>query len=65
MRVTLDDDQCRGHAVYCSLCPSVFTLNDDGYTEVTQPEVPAELRPAVLKAAESCPERAISVTMGA
>ncbi len=62
MRVAVDDDRCRGHAVCCTLCPEVFTLTDDGYTEARAPEVPAEFEAAVRTAAGSCPERAITVS---
>ncbi|XVQ09476.1 ferredoxin [Spirillospora sp. CA-255316] len=60
MKVTVDDDRCRGHGVCCALCPEVFTLNDDGYTVVETPEVPAEFEDAVLTAVAQCPERAIT-----
>lgn len=61
MIVTIDDDRCRGHAVCCSLCPEVFSLTDDGYSEVLLPEVPAEFQEAVSSAAQRCPEGAITV----
>jgi ferredoxin len=60
VKVTVDDDRCRGHGVCCALCPEVFTLNDDGYTVVETPEVPAEFEDAVLNAVAQCPERAIT-----
>jgi ferredoxin len=62
VRVAVDDDSCRGHAVCCSLCPDVFTLTDDGYAAVRTPEVPAEHEDAVRSAASRCPERAITVS---
>jgi ferredoxin len=62
VRVTVDDDRCRGHAVCCSLCPEVFALTDDGYTVAETPDVPAEFEKAVLDAAASCPEQAITIT---
>lgn len=61
MKVTVDDERCRGHAVCCTLCPEVFTLNDDGYAEVVTPEVPAEFQAAVRDAETNCPEHAITV----
>lgn len=61
MRVTVDEDRCRGHGVCCATCPEVFALTDDGFSEVLSPEVPAGLEPAVRAAADSCPERAITV----
>lgn len=61
MKVTVDEDRCRGHAVCCTLCPEVFDLGDDGYAVVGLPEIPAEFEQAARTAARSCPERAITV----
>jgi len=62
MIVTVDEDRCRGHGVCTSLCPTVFALNDDGYSEVLLAEVPAELEEAVQGAVRQCPEKAISAS---
>jgi ferredoxin len=61
VRVTVDDDRCRGHAVCCSLCPEVFDLSDEGYSVPRLPEVPAEFEEVVRSAVRSCPEGAITV----
>ena len=62
MKVTVDDDRCRGHGVCGTICPEVFTLTDEGYTVVQTPEIPAESKEAVRTASGSCPERAITVS---
>ncbi|KAA9151070.1 ferredoxin [Amycolatopsis acidicola] len=62
MRVTVDDDRCRGHGVCCAICPEVFALSDDGYAEVLTPDVPAEHENSVREAVESCPEHAITLS---
>jgi ferredoxin len=62
MKVTIDDDRCRGHGVCCTICPEVFTLSDDGYAVVADPEVPPAVADKVREAVDSCPERAISVS---
>jgi ferredoxin len=62
VKVTVDDERCRGHAVCCALCPDVFTLTDDGYTVAPDSEVPAEFEGAVLAAVRSCPEGAITAS---
>ncbi len=61
MRVTVDDDQCKGHGVCWGLCPDVFELTDDGYAVVLVDEVPAEHEATVHTAIEQCPEGAISI----
>ena len=62
MRVAIDEDLCRGHAICCAACPEVFDLTDDGYAVVQVTEVPAEHEDAVRAAVSRCPERAISAT---
>lgn len=62
MKVAVDEDRCRGHGVCCVTCPEVFTLTDDGYSEVREPEVRPALEAAVRAAAGACPEHAIAVT---
>lgn len=60
MKITIDEDRCRGHGVCCTVSPEVFDLGDDGYAVTEQPDVPEEFEQAVRTAALSCPERAIS-----
>jgi ferredoxin len=62
MRVAVDADRCRGHAVCWGLCPEVFDLADDGYAVVREPEVPAGLEEAVRAAIDQCPEHAITAS---
>ncbi|GFG74565.1 ferredoxin [Mycobacterium botniense] len=62
MKVTVDDQLCRGHGVCVSVCPEVFRLTDDGYSEVYLSEVPADREAAARDAIENCPEQAISET---
>ena len=64
MKVTVDDQRCRGHGVCVTICPEVFSLNDDGYSEVQMPDVPAEFDTDVQEAVDSCPEQAISADRG-
>ncbi|HET6733600.1 ferredoxin [Mycobacterium sp.] len=59
MKITVDDDRCAGHGMCLTLCPEVFTLNDDGYAEALT-DIPAQFEAAVREAIECCPERAIT-----
>ncbi|MFJ1456253.1 ferredoxin [Nocardia wallacei] len=61
MKVTIDDDRCRGHGVCLGLCPEVFELTDYGYAEVTVTDVPEQYEQAVRDAEQACPERAIVI----
>ena len=62
MKVAIDEDRCRGHGVCLGLCPEVFRLTEDGFTEVKAPDVPAGFEGAVREACEACPEQAISAS---
>lgn len=62
MKVTVDDDRCRGHGVCCALCPEVFTLTDTGFSVATMTEVPPEFEEDVRAAQGSCPEHAITLS---
>lgn len=62
MRVTVDPDVCQGHARCWQICPEVFSLDEEGHSVVTSPDVPAELEAKAREAAENCPERAITVS---
>ncbi len=58
MKVEVDADRCRGHGICLTVCPEVFTLNDDGYAEADASA--AEGRENEVRAAEqACPERAV------
>ncbi|UGT61255.1 ferredoxin [Nocardia asteroides] len=61
MKVTVDDDRCRGHGACLGLAPEVFTLTDGGYAEAIPGAVPVELESVVEEAVSACPERAIEV----
>jgi ferredoxin len=62
MHVSVDPDRCQGHARCWELCPEVFALDDEGHGYALVADVPEELRGEALKAADNCPERAITVT---
>lgn len=61
MKVIVDADSCKGHGICTTLCPEVFTLNDDGYAEAIGEEIPADLHEAVTTAGDACPEWAIKI----
>jgi len=62
VKVSVDDDSCRGHGVCLALCPEVFDLSDAGYAVTLVSEVPSEHEDSVREAAASCPEHAITIT---
>ena len=60
MKVTVDEDRCRGHGMCLTLCPEVFQMHDDDYAVADPSEVPEGLEEAAKDAIANCPEQAIS-----
>jgi ferredoxin len=75
MKVWIDQDLCTGDGLCEEICPSVFTLLDNGLAYVKQDgvalnnpggaqspaTVPAEFEDAVIEASEECPGECIFV----
>jgi ferredoxin len=62
MRVSVDNERCTGHARCWALAPDVFTIDDDGYSNIgTGKEVPPGLEGAAQLGVDSCPERALRI----
>jgi ferredoxin len=62
VKAAVDADRCQGHARCWQICPEVFSLDDEGHSSVSVPEVPSELEAKALEARDNCPERAITIT---
>jgi ferredoxin len=62
VKVTVDEDRCRGHGMCLTLCPEVFSMTDDGYAVADPEEVPEVLEDAAKEAIVNCPEQAIVET---
>ncbi|OAA27385.1 ferredoxin [Frankia sp. EI5c] len=62
MRIVVDRALCVGHARCHALEPDLFPIDDLGYVDVTDPELPAADQAArARRAAAACPERALRV----
>lgn len=63
MKVQVDANRCQGHTLCAMIAPKAFELDDvDGHSTPVSEEVPADQEEAVREAAQSCPERAISIS---
>jgi ferredoxin len=63
MRVSVDLNACQGHGTCYMSAPDVFEPDDeDGHAIVLTDPVPAELEADAQLGADSCPERAITVS---
>lgn len=61
MRISIDGQQCQGHARCWDLSPELFDLDDEAHGIVRTPDVPAALEGKAREAVQNCPERAISI----
>lgn len=61
MRVFLDQTKCSGYGACADNCPSVFAIDEFGFSELLNTgEVPSGDEDAAHKAITGCPEQAIS-----
>lgn len=61
MKAFVDESLCIGCGLCTSICPEVFTMNDDNVA-VASDVVPAGSEEKAQEAADSCPVSAISIT---
>jgi ferredoxin len=62
VKISVDAGLCQGHGL-CTVCaPEVFDIGDDGHAGVVVDEVPPDLGDAARNAAQTCPERAITIS---
>jgi ferredoxin len=62
MKVVIDADLCQGHTLCALSAPQVFGLREeDGHAYSLMEHVPLEFQIAASRAAEACPERAITI----
>ncbi len=60
-RVVHDADACVGHGRCYELAPDLFDEDDCGHGVVKMASLPAELEGLARRAADNCPEDAISL----
>jgi ferredoxin len=62
VKVVVKTDACAGHARCFARAPEIYDLDDDGYSAITELEVPAGSEQAAAEGARACPENAITVS---
>jgi ferredoxin len=58
-RIVVDRKVCTGHACCNAASPELYPLDDNGFVEFDEREIPAGARGAAEFGAGACPERAI------
>ncbi|MEE2059181.1 ferredoxin [Rhodococcus artemisiae] len=61
MRIHIDALQCEGHGMCAAAAPDLYDLNDDGYANSTDFDVPPESEEQADSGALACPMGAIKV----
>jgi ferredoxin len=61
MKISIDPDVCTGHGRCYVFAPEVVEPDDAGHGTVVLPDVPPEHQDAARRAAENCPEGAVTI----
>lgn len=61
MKIIVDNNLCSGHARCAAHAPNLVPLDESGFADIKDPEVPAGQEELARAAAASCPERAITI----
>jgi ferredoxin len=61
MKIRVDRTMCQGHAMCAGEAPDLYTLDDDGYSNVDDLEVPPGMEQLARRGMAACPERAITI----
>ncbi len=61
MKAVVDKDVCIGCELCNSICPEVFSMDDDGLAVAIDEEIDESLIESAKEAEDSCPTEAITV----
>ncbi|OCC23510.1 ferredoxin [Croceicoccus estronivorus] len=61
MKVKVDAAKCQGNARCWTWAPNLFELNDEGYLDPGDVNVPEGEEENARRAVKSCPERALTL----
>ena len=61
MKIQVDESLCIGCAMCVSMCDSVFSMNDDGISEVITTDVSDDVLADAEEARDCCPVDAIVI----
>ncbi len=61
MKIRIDKAACVGNARCWAVSEDLFPLDEDGYIDVEEIEVPAGMEDLARRGARACPERVIKI----
>jgi ferredoxin len=60
VKIRVAVDRCCGHARCAAVAPHIFVLNESGYLDTPEIEVPVGEEALAMRGVRACPERCIS-----
>ena len=61
MKIRIDQASCVGNARCAAVAPELFPLDENGYIQVDEIEVPPGMEEDARRGAAACPERIILI----
>ncbi|MGD9542119.1 MAG: ferredoxin [Methylocystis sp.] len=61
MKVIVERSKCAGHGRCAAVAPSIYTLDEMGYSSIDEKDVPPGLEADAQRGARACPERIITL----
>jgi len=61
MKIVVDNNLCSGHARCAAHAPDLVPLDEGGFADIADPEVPTGQEALAREAVAACPERAITL----
>jgi ferredoxin len=62
VKASVNRESCVGHGRCNATAPDVYTLDEVGYCNIGEKDIPTDLEDAAQDGADACPEMAITVT---
>jgi ferredoxin len=61
MKVAQITGRCSGHARCAAIAPAIFKLDDNGYSAITEVDIPPVDEMLARRGVRACPERALVI----
>jgi ferredoxin len=61
MKIRVSRLECAGHGQCALVNPTLFPLDDEGFSAIDELDVPAELEDDARRGVQNCPSQAISI----